>query len=319
MSLFASPASLKRHGVIGINRRNADVIMRYNPRRYFPLVDDKLATRELAIAAGVAVPELYGVIALQGQIRQLTTRLQQHEDFVVKPARGTGGNGILVITGRFGNHFRQASGNLISLAEVGHHISNILSGMYSLAGVQDKAIIEYRVQSHPAFNAISYRGVPDIRVIVFRGIPIAAMLRLPTRTSDGKANLHQGALGVGVDLTTGRCRGGVLRNRPQTIHPDTQEQTTNVEIPQWQEILTLAVRCADMVKLGYLGVDIVIDQTLGPLILELNARPGLNVQIANQLGLAQQISAVEALDAIPTEIEARLQWVKSSQAQIARH
>jgi hypothetical protein len=38
----------------------------------------------------------------------------------------------------------------------------------------------------------------------------------------------------------------------------------------------------------------VIDQLLGPLILELNARPGLNIQLANGEGLLHRLNTIDA-------------------------
>ena len=156
------------------------------------------------------------------------------------------------------------------------------------------------------FSSISYQGVPDIRVIVFQGLPVAAMLRLPTRESEGKANLHQGAMGVGVDIATGHTCGGVYREQFSSVHPDTGENTNSIQIPHWRNILELATKCADTVGLGYLGVDIVLDQELGPLMLELNARPGLNVQIANRAGLLKMLDQVESLDALPSTVDERV-------------
>ncbi len=49
-----------------------------------------------------------------------------------------------------------------------------------------------------------------------------------------------------------------------------------------------------MTGLGYQGIDIVLDREQGPLILELNARPGLNIQIANRAGLHKRLTAIEA-------------------------
>ncbi len=314
---FASPASLKKRGLIGINRRNADLIMRHNPRHLYPLVDDKLITKQRALDAGIPVPELYSVIQYQRQTHNLAALLKQHEDFVIKPAKGSGGNGILIIAGQFGDHFRKPSGELVSLSELEHHVSNILSGMYSLGGVADKAIIEYRVKFAPIFKDIIFQGVPDIRLIVFLGIPVAAMVRLPTRASDGKANLHQGALGVGIDLASGESRGGVLLNRYCTLHPDTHTSTAGLKIPHWDAILRMAITCADTVGLGYLGVDIVMDRDLGPLMLELNARPGLNVQIANQTGLKESIRTIRALTSLPTDVDERIQ-IAHSLANVAR-
>lgn len=106
----------------------------------------------------------------------------------------------MVIADRFEGRYKTVSGKIVSHEEIEHHISSILSGLYSLGGHRDRVLIEYRVTPDQIFKSISYEGVPDIRIIVLMGYPVMAMLRLPTRQSGGKANLHQGAIGVGVDL-----------------------------------------------------------------------------------------------------------------------
>jgi len=307
---FATPGELRKRGVLGMNQRNAAYIMRYNPRRLYPLVDNKLETKKLALAAGIAVPELYGVVAIEHQVQEIASILADHQALVIKPAHGSGGSGILVISGRMGKFFRKANGSLLSIETIQHHASNILSGMYSLGGLPDKAILEYRVDFDPMFEHISYQGVPDIRIIVFRGIPIAAMIRLPTRDSDGKANLHQGAVGLGVNIASGETSYAVHRNHLVDQHPDTGYDTTGIVIPYWDNILRLAMKCADTVGLGYLGVDIVIDRHLGPLMLELNARPGLSIQLAIGQGLLKTLHKVEAYKQLPTDIDARLELAK---------
>jgi alpha-L-glutamate ligase-like protein len=316
MRLFARPSELRALGVLGMNQRNADYIMRYNPRRLYPLVDNKLKTKQIALDSGIAVPELYGVVETEHQVQEIESILADHRALVVKPAHGSGGNGILVINGRMGNFYRKANGSLLPLSAIQHHTSNILSGMYSLGGVPDKAIIEYRVDFDPMFEHISYQGVPDIRIIVFRGIPTAAMIRLPTRDSDGKANLHQGAVGLGINMTTGTTTYAVHRNNIVTAHPDTGHPTTGIDIAHWDKILRLATHCADRVGLGYLGVDIVIDRTLGPLMLELNARPGLNIQLASGHGLLKNLQKIESQKDLPTDIDARLAFAKDLQQTV---
>jgi len=213
--MFEKARQLREAGVLGLNERNADFIMRCNPRRLYPRVDDKVITKELALEAGMAVPELYGIISNQGEAREFGGIVAERDSFVVKPAQGSGGDGILVVTGRSQRKrgsFRLSSGVLISEAEIAHHISNIVSGQYSLSGNPDKALIEYCVRFDPVFADVSYQGVPDIRVIVYRGYPAMAMVRLPTQASDGKANLHQGAVGAGVDMSLGETLTGVLDN-----------------------------------------------------------------------------------------------------------
>jgi len=294
--MFARAQRLREAGVLGLNERNTDFIMRLNPRRLYPRVDDKVITKELALEAGMAVPELYGVISNQGEIKEFSDIVAERESFVVKPAQGSGGDGILVVTGRSQrkrDSFRLASGVLISRGEISHHISNIVGGQYSLSGNRDKALIEYCVNFDPVFAEVSHQGVPDIRVIVYRGYPAMAMVRLPTRASDGKANLHQGAVGAGVDMSLGETLAGVLGNELVDEHPDTGALVAGLQIPQWDFILETAARGFEVTELGYLGVDMVIDRDLGPMILEMNARPGLNIQIANGTGLANRIARIE--------------------------
>ncbi len=284
---------LKRRGILAINKRNGDYTLKHNPRRLYPLVDDKLRTKQLALENGISVPELYGVIEVEAQVRQLPEILANRADFVIKPAHGSGGEGILVIASRSNGKFRKPDGTIISSDELHHHIFNTVSGLYSLGGQPDKAIIEYRVRFDPVFESISYLGVPDIRIIVFLGVPVMSMVRLPTRMSDGKANLHQGAIGAGIDMATGATISAVVGNDITTEHPDTGKSVVGVSIPGWDHLLELATRCYEMTGLGYQGVDIVLDKDKGPLILELNARPGLNIQIANKAGLLTRLDLVE--------------------------
>lgn len=302
---------LRKLGVMGLNERNADFILPYNPRRNFPLVDNKLLTKELAIRAGVPVPPLYGVVEIIHEIEHLGTMLGEYEDFVIKPAHGAGGEGILIVTGRQNKRYRKANGASADGEELGHHVSNILGGMYSLGGLPDKALIEYRVKFDPIFENISFQGVPDIRILVFRGVPVLAMMRLPTRLSDGKANLHQGAIGVGIDISRGRTFSGVWHERLIDQHPDTGGMLSGRLIPYWDEILSLTAKCHDFAGLGFIGVDIVLDKESGPMMLEINARPGLTIQLANKIGLLPRLRHVEGMSEIPADVTDRVHLAKN--------
>jgi len=296
--VIGGAAELRARGVLGLNERNAEFIMRLNPRRFYPRVDDKVKTKKLSLDAGMAVPDLYGVIRNQGEVRGFESIVERHESFVIKPAQGSGGDGIVVITGRSKRRrdaFRAASGLLVTTREIEHHLSNIVGGQYSLSGNRDTAIIEYCVRFDPVFADVSYQGVPDVRVIVYRGYPAMAMVRLPTRASDGKANLHQGAVGAGVDMRTGRTLTGVCQNLVVDEHPDTGALIAGLQIPAWDVILESSARGYEVTGLGYLGVDMVIDRDRGPLILEMNARPGLSIQIANGTGLKPRLAVIDRL------------------------
>jgi alpha-L-glutamate ligase-like protein len=311
MNWLRTRAMLDARGVLGINERNARFMLPYNPRAAYPLVDDKTLTKELAARAGVAVPPLYGVIEIQQQVRSLPELLGQYEDFVIKPARGSQGDGIIVVTGRSRGLYRAADGTLLDDDDLCFHVSNILSGIYSLGGQADKALIEYRVMFDPVFEAITYRGVPDVRIIVFIGVPVMAMVRLPTRLSGGKANLHQGAIGTGVDMATGRTLTAVWRTQIVTEHPDTGNAVSGVQIPHWDALLDLGARSFELTGLGYQGIDIVLDRDRGPLMLELNARPGLSIQIANRAGLRTRLEAVEREHARLPSVAERIAFART--------
>jgi len=309
--MLARPKTLTRHGVMGLNARNANVILPHNERRLYPLVDDKVQTKRLAQQAGLPVPPLYGLIEVAAQVSKLEQMVQGHTEFVVKPAQGAGGDGIVVVKDRFGEHYQKAGGQLLSKPELAFHIQNALGGVFSLGGQPDKVLIEYCVQFDPVFEKIAHQGVPDVRVIIFYGVPVMAMVRLPTRMSDGRANLHQGAIGTGVDMRTGKTLNAVWLNRVIDQHPDTRQPVSDVQIPGWEKILAMSSQAWELTGLSYQGVDIVLDRDLGPLILELNARPGLNIQIANKAGLQPRVERVlQAKDMLKTVAD-RVQFARS--------
>ncbi|AGA90365.1 alpha-L-glutamate ligase-related protein [Thioflavicoccus mobilis 8321] len=296
MIRFISPAQLRRLGIIGMNRRNVGYVGRCNPRKNYPLVDNKLKTKAAAQRMAIPVPALYGVIDHQYQVNRIDSLLESLAGFVIKPVQGSGGKGILVVSGRREGSFVQPSGRSIAVEEVRRHLSNILAGLHSLGGRNDCAMIEALIDFAPYFRDYSHQGVPDIRVIVYRGVPVMAMLRCATSASGGKANLHQGAVGIGIDIGSGRSICAVQHNRIIERHPDTGAAFDRLVVPHWPEILDLAGRCADMSGLGYLGADIVLDRQRGPMLLELNARPGLAIQVANRTGLQHRLLEADRIN-----------------------
>jgi alpha-L-glutamate ligase-like protein len=291
--LFAA-ARLRALGILGMNRRNAACILDHNPRAAYPVVDDKLRMHRLCGEIGVATPTNYAIVERHSQLRRLDDLFANRDSFVIKPARGSAGRGVLVVVGRDGRCFRRHNNAPLRPEELRQHVSDILSGMYSLGGRPDRAIVQQRVRLHPAFAPVAFQGSPDIRIVLYRGEPAMAMLRLPTQESGGRANLHQGGIGAGVDLAAGVTNHAVQRNRFVQTHPDTGAALIGVPVPYWDELLTMARRVAGAVGLGYLGVDIVVDADCGPLLLEANARPGLAIQIANNCGLLPRLRDIDA-------------------------
>ena len=292
--IFRAARRLRELGILGMNRRNAACILDHNPRARFPLVDDKLRMHELCGQIGVASPRVHAVVRTHSTLRRLPELLGDRADFVIKPNQGSAGRGVLVVVGRIGPHYLRHNGEVLTLDALRQHLSDVLSGMYSLGGRPDQALVQQRIRLHPAFEAIAYRGIPDVRVILYRNEPAMAMLRLPTKQSGGRANLHQGGIGTGVELATGVTHHAVQRNRFVERHPDTGRPVVGMRVPFWDEVIRLSRRVAEAVGLGYIGVDVVVDAVAGPMLLEANARPGLAIQIANGRGL---VPALEEIDA----------------------
>ncbi|HID74486.1 MAG TPA: alpha-L-glutamate ligase-like protein, partial [Planctomycetaceae bacterium] len=256
-------------------------------------MDDKLVTKAVCRQWGIPVPRTYATVSTHGEIRRIEALIGDYHDFVIKPARGSEGRGIKVIAGRRGEVLLDPVGEHVTLADLRYHLAAILAGLYSLSGQPDRAIIEQRIEPHPLFASLAVGGTPDIRVVVYRGVPAMAMVRIPTGHSGGRANLHQGAVGVGIDLESGETSGGVWLGRIVTRHPDTGRPLAGLRIPHWANLLEAAAALADRLCMAYLGVDFMVDGQHGPLVLEVNARPGLAIQLANRTGLLERLEAID--------------------------
>ncbi|MGL5198192.1 MAG: alpha-L-glutamate ligase-like protein, partial [Aeromonas veronii] len=263
---YTTPWSLSQSGILGMNKRNHSYISRYNPRSLYPLVDDKLQTKQIALDAGVTVPELIGTIRAQHDVGRITELVKDWPGFCIKPARGSGGKGILVILRQEDGLFYKPNGSASNGQDLERHVSNILAGLYSLGGKPDVALVEGLINFDDVFDGYSFEGVPDARVIIFKGFPVMAMMRLSTAASDGKANLHQGAVGVGLCLRTGRALRAVQFGNPLRHHPDTGLDLYELKVPHWDTLLTLAASCYEMSGLGYIGTDMVLDKFRGPML-----------------------------------------------------
>lgn len=291
------------HRILGMNARNLIFIRSSNRAKAIKTANNKLATKKVLRAVGLPTAQLHGVIHNRKEL--LTYDWSSlPSSFVVKPNFGLGGAGIIVIYGQ--DRQRRWIGNdqeTYTIADLQLHVSNILDGNFSLSNIPDIAYFEERLKLSEQFKNISYQGVPDIRVIVFNSVPVMAMLRLPTKASRGKANLHIGGIGVGVDLATGKTTYAVSPGQGEiTHHPDFNTPLQGITIPDWDNILKISVEAARAIGLGYAGVDIVFDKQYGPMILEINGHPGLEIQNANHLSLRDRLERVMGLS-IPNAVK----------------
>lgn len=290
------PLLTNKNKILGMNARNLKFIRPVNKKSAVKLANDKLRSKRALQDAGLPITDVYGIIQNRKQL--LTFKwMDLPASFVLKPNLGLGGEGILIIFGRKKPGVWIASGKKeIYVKNLLNHSSNILDGNFSLSGIPDIAFFEERLKLHPDFKKIAWQGIPDIRVIVYNNVPVMAMLRLPTQQSQGKANLHQGGIGAGIDMATGKCTYATQNDKLITHHPDTNTAIKNFTVPDWDKILKIAVSASQVIDLGYSGIDIVVDRDKGPVILEVNAHPGLSIQNANLTPLKDRLQRVSGLD-----------------------
>lgn len=284
--------------VLGMNARNYLYIRPYNKPTAKHIADDKLVTKKFLIENDIPTPELLATFYTRKNVRNFDWDLPE-DGFVVKPSCGYGGNGIIAFKNWRGDIGTTVSGQEYTIKQLESHIFNILDGAFSLQYQPDKAFIEERITQSSFFKKIVSVGLADIRIVVFRNVPVMAMLRIPTEQSFGKANLHLGALAVGIDIATGITTSATSKSQMIYFIPQSKKKTAGIKLPNWNDILLLASKTQQIVGLGFAGVDIVIDDKKGPLVLEVNARPGLKIQNANLASLRTRMERIEDMN-IPT-------------------
>lgn len=281
--------------ILGMNARNFIYIRQNNPKSAKKIADDKIKTKDLLLKNNIPTTRLINLFHDRKSVRSFDWKFPS-KGFVLKPARGYGGEGILVFKSWKNGLGKTQSGKTYDIKQLESHIFDILDGAYSLQFLPDVAYVEEPVKTHSFFKKLTPIGLPDVRIIVFNKVPVMAMLRLPTHQSEGKANLHMGAVGVGIDIRTGITFNAIHNNKPILFIPETKIKTIGIKIPHWEQILLLAATTQKVSRLGYAGIDIVVDQNRGPLVLETNARPGLSIQNANQGSLRTRLERLENIE-----------------------
>ncbi len=288
---------MKISNILGLNARTQLFAYRYNSKVGKKVADSKLQTARVLRHEGVAHPTMYKKFRDPQEVLDFDW-MKLPDKFALKPSRGLGGAGIIVVKKKSadGKGWFTTQKERITPDDLKLHTLDILEGAFSLGSEPDVAFVQEYVGRHEAFRKWAFRGTPDVRVIVFNKVPIMAMLRLPTRESGGRANLHQGALGVGVDIATGVTTKAIWHGEQIVFKPGTDKKLRGIKVPEWENVLLTAVNAQIASGLTYIGVDIVLHPTKGPMVLELNAQPGLQIQLANMEGLKKRLERVEELD-----------------------
>jgi alpha-L-glutamate ligase-like protein len=288
--------STKPAHILGLNSRYQYTGL--NPSSAKKYGFSKLRTKALLAEHNIPTAQIYHIFEHLDDIEHINWTLIP-TPFVIKPASGSAGKGIILIKKKAANEpaWFSYDGEKLTAEDLNLHVNNILDGEFSTWGSHHKAIVEEKINSHPGIGKYSYRGTPDIRVIVFNSVPVMAMIRIPTKESEGKANLDKGAIGLGIDLATGITTHGIKGKGERITHfPNSKKKVNGIKIPYWNRVLELAVKAANIAGFVFMGADIFINVEKGPMIVELNGFPGLSIQLANRVGLKRRMDRVEGLD-----------------------
>ncbi|MFH1012407.1 MAG: tyrosine/phenylalanine carboxypeptidase domain-containing protein [Candidatus Peregrinibacteria bacterium] len=291
-------------GVLGINARNLLYIRAFNPKKAIMLADSKIKTKNFLSARGIPVARMYGAITNKKELGKFDWNSLPNS-FVVKPNSGFGGEGIVIIKSRKGANWVDGQGKLITQEELINHVNDILEGRYSIVDLADAALFEELLVAPPPFDTMAHKGLPDIRVVVHNLIPVMAMLRLPSETSQGKANVHLGGIAVGIDIAKGELTHVIQHNKPINGVPGFGD-VRGMKIPYWEDILLIASKTQQATNLGFAAVDLTLDKTAGPVLLEINARSGLTVQVANLAPLRKRLERIQGIKVATPEKGVRI-------------
>ena len=294
----------KTYGLLWQNARNLKYIKGFNSKMAKKLADSKLKTKDFLRSKWIPVPNTLAILSKYEEITDdMISKLQP--PFVIKPNAGFWWKGIIVIDKLDSSwNFVSNTSQVYTGKDIHSHLLNVLDWFFSLSWSRDRIIIEKKIEINDEVQILGKYGLPDIRIIVFNMVPVMAMLRVPTAKSWWKANLHSWACAAWIDIWTGKLTyitqySKIIKSIPWIW------DVRGLVLPDWDTMLEMAVRVQKETNIWYLGCDIVMDNKDGPLLLEMNIRPGLEVQVANLARLKDRLEKVEWININSVE-----KWVR---------
>ncbi|MBI2831405.1 MAG: hypothetical protein HYX79_04020 [Chloroflexi bacterium] len=281
---------LFRHSPLGMNFRNY-LVRKSNPLASLRLAKDKVSFKHLLVENGIPTPHTYHEIHDFSDMK-LVSALP--DEFVIKPSKSFGGKGVVLLK-RKEDFFVNPSGDKYSVNAVKFHVRKILDGDYSGYLEQDNAIIEERIYPSEKIHFKNLLGLPDIRIFCYDFEPVMAMMRYPTFKSKGRSNLTLGGIGMGLNLENGSINYIHSKKDHAEFISEDLGIPPSFRMPGWEEMKAIARKSSELANLRISGVDIILDPNDRVMVLEINGRPGLEIQNINEASLLEAIRAQEAL------------------------
>ena len=310
------------------NARNLLYIRKFNNKKAIRLANNKLETKNFLSERGIPFAKTYWIISNRNELYDFDFWFLPKKTFVIKPNQGSKWAWIFIVKNiskqekieqkeeNLTNKIQKIRSKIIPYKTIPtnkkeiYHIGNketndptfrrylldIIDGKYSMTMGWDKVIIEEKLLPWELFKEFCERWLADIRVIVFNLVPIATMIRVPTKYSNWKATLAQWWLGLWIEIWTGKITSMLWKNKVYTRKfPKEFAHFFGKQIPYRKDILFLSSKAQYYVNLGYLALDRVITNE-GPKLLEINARAGLEVQKVTNAPLEKILKKIEDIN-----------------------
>jgi len=281
------------------------------------LANDKYKSKKFLNERWIPVPKTFDLITNRTDLYNYDFSRFADEEVIAKPCNGSRGRWIYRIkpivtpedahliwtNSMFDRFFTQQSPYPNQWYKVGsevlpdqalrRYLVDVLDGKNSMGRWGDNLLLEELIIPGSGFEKFCEQWLADIRVIVFNLIPVAAMLRVPTEESDGKANLDRGGIGLGINVSTGKIQSmfqnGVIHKQN---FPEPYASFENKKLSYRNDILSYSSKVQYFANLWYLALDRVITQEW-PKLLEINARAGLKFQLAAILPLRNRLDKIK--------------------------
>jgi len=303
--------------ILGMNARNLQYIKKFNPKKAIRLANDKYKSKKFLSERWIPVPKTFDLITSRSDLYAYDFSSLPVDEIIAKPCNGSRGRWIYRIKpietpedahlmwehSLFDSLFTKQSPYVDQWYKVGsevipdhtlrRYLVDVLDGKNSMWWGWDNLLLEELIIPWSWFEKFCAHGLADIRVIVFNLIPVAAMLRVPTLESDGKANLDRWGIWLGINVSTGKIQSMFQYGK---IHkhdfPGAYKDMEGTKISYRNDILSYSSKIQYFANLGYLALDRVITDEW-PKLLEINARAGLKFQLAAVLPLRNRLNKIK--------------------------
>lgn len=287
-------------GILWNNARNLLYIKKFNNKKSIRLANNKLETKRFLWERGIPFAKTYAVIKDRKELTKFNFLNLPKNEFVIKPNHWSKWNWIYICKTleekpeiqnkktwlntlfKMGfledRYFICIWKKTVGEIEFKRYLTDIITWKHSMTTWDDKIIVEEILRPWEAFKEFCEFWLADIRVIVFNLVPVAAMIRIPTDKSDGKANLAAGWIWLWIEVWTGKITSMLFKWKIYTkTFPEKFKHFQHKQIPFRNDILFHSSKIQYFVNLWYLALDRVITNTW-PKLLEINARAWLEVQ-----------------------------------------